>query len=156
MLNNQQLSILEYVHSCDIIHCDVTPMNLLMSCEQQTLPQIYLVDYGLARVFRDMDSSWDNIHPYHIPPTTGHPFVGTTTFASVNTHNRITLGWCDDLESLSYVLLHLLMGSLPWQNIKAKSLRQHNQLAGKEKQHPHVGHLFQQYPVEFLDFYKYT
>lgn len=150
MLNNQQLSILEYVHSRDIIHCDVTPMNLLMGREQQTLPLIHLVDFGLARVYRDVHS------PFHILSTTGQPFVGTTTFASVNTHNGISPSRRDDLESLSYVLLYLLVGSLPWQNIKAKSLRRRNQLAGKAKQHPSVERLFQQYPVEFLDFHKHA
>lgn len=148
MLNNQQLSILEYTHSRNVIHCDVTPTNLLMGHEQQTL--IYLVDYGLARVFQDAHKS------YHIPLTTGQPFVGTATFASVNTHKGIAPSRRDDLESLSYVLLYLLKGSLPWQTIKAKSHTRRNQLVAKQKQTRKVEQVFKQYPVEFLDLYKHA
>lgn len=150
MLNDQQLSILEYAHSRSVIHCDVTPTNLLMGHEQQTLPLIYLVDYGLARLFQDVHSS------DHIPLTTGQPFVGTATFASVNTHKGIALSRRDDLESLSYVLLYLLRGSLPWQTTKAKSLTRRNRLAAKQKQARNVEQLFKQYPVEFLDLFKYA
>jgi len=150
MLNDQQLSILEYTHSRNVIHCDVTPMNLLMRCERQTLPLIYLVDYGLARGFQDAHSS------DHIPLTTGRPFIGTTTFASVNTHKGITPSQRDDIESLSYILLYLLRGTLPWQTINTKSLTQCNQLVAKQKQACKVERLFKQYPVEFLDLYKHA
>jgi serine/threonine protein kinase len=151
MLNNQQLSTLEYAHSCNVIHCDVTPMNLLMGREQQTLPRIYLIDYGLARgAFQDAQCL------NHLPLTTGQPFVGTTTFASVNTHKGITLSRRDDIESLSYVLLYLLRGSLPWQTIKATSRTQRNRLAAKQKQARNVERLYKQYPVEFLEFYKHA
>jgi serine/threonine protein kinase len=150
MLNDQQLSILEYAHTRDVIHCDVTPMNLLMGHKQQTLPLIYLVDYGLARVFRDARNS------DHIPLTTGQPFVGTATFASVNTHKGITLSRRNDMESLSYVLLYLLTGSLPWQTVKSESLTQRNRLAAKQKQSRNVERLFKEYPIEFLDFYKHA
>src|SRR5712671_4175467 len=150
MLNDQQLSILEYTHSRNVIHCDVTPMNLLMRCERQTLPLIYLVDYGLARGFQDAHSS------DHIPLTMGRPFIGTTTFTSVNTHKGITPSRCDDIESLSYILLYLLRGTLPWQTINAKSLTQCNQLVAKQKQACNMEQLFKQYPVEFLDLYKHA
>ena len=150
MLNGQQLSVLEYAHSRNVIHCDVTPVNLLMGQEQQTLPLIYLVDYGLARVFQDVHTS------DHLPLTTGQPFVGTATFASVNTHKGITLSRRDDLESLSYVLLYLLRGSLPWQTIKAETLPQRNRLAAKQKRARNVEQLFKEYPVEFLGLYKHA
>jgi casein kinase 1 len=152
MLNDQhqQLSILEYAHSRNVIHCDVTPANLLMDHKQQTPPLIYLVDYGLARVFQDAHGL------IHIPLTKGQPFIGTTTFASVNTHKGFALSRRDDLESLSYVLLYLLRGSLPWQMIRAKSFARRNRLAAKQKQARNVEQLFKQYPAEFLDFYEHA
>lgn len=125
-------------------------MNLLMGREQQTLPPIYLVDYGLARLFRDAHSS------DHIFLLTGQPFVGTTTFASVNTHKGLTQSRRDDIESLCYVLLYLLRGSLPWQTIKAESHTQRNRLVAKQKQACTMEQLFKQYPVEFLDLYKHA
>lgn len=120
-----------------------------MGREQQTLPSIYLIDYGLARRFPAPDSF--NHYPFHA----GEPFVGTATFASVNAHRGYTLSRRDDLESLSYVFLYLLAGSLPWQNLKAKTLRLSTQVAGKYKQQD-LEHIFRKYPVEFLDFHKYA
>lgn len=126
-------------------------MNILMGLEQQSLPSIHLIDYGLARWFRNLD----NLN--HYPFDTGEPFVGTATFASVNAHKGYTLSRRDDLESLSYVLLYLLAGSLPWQTLKAKTLRLTIQVAGKCKQEQKdVEHLFRKYPVEFLNFYRYA
>jgi len=145
----QLLSTIEYIHSCHLIHCDITPMNILMGREQQILPSIHLIDYGLARRFPAPDSF--NHYPFHA----GEPFVGTATFASVNAHRGYTLSRRDDLESLSYVFLYLLAGSLPWQNLKAKTLRLSTQVAGKYKQQD-LEHIFRKYPVEFLDFHKYA
>src|SRR5712672_3378511 len=92
----------------------------------------------------------------HIPLTMGRPFIGTTTFASVNTHKGITPSRRNDIESLSYILLYLLRGTLPWQTINTKSLTQRNQLVAKQKQACNVEQLFKQYPVEFLDLYKHV
>jgi serine/threonine protein kinase len=125
-------------------------MNLLMGHEQQTLPLIYLVDYGLARLFRDAHAS------DHVFLMTGQPFVGTTTFASVNTHKGLTHGRRDDIESLCYVLLYLLRGSLPWQTTKGESYTQRNRLVAKQKQARKMEDLFKQYPIEFLDLYKHA
>ena len=72
---------------------------------------VHLIDFRLSKEYRD-----PNTHA-HIPFNTGLGFVGTATFASINSHLGLELGWQDDLESLAYMLFYFLWGYLPWQGL---------------------------------------
>jgi serine/threonine protein kinase len=60
---------------------------------------------------------------YHIPMKKGNQMVGTLRYASVSNHKGFEQSRRDDLESIGYVLVYFLMGSLPWQSIQAGSVK---------------------------------
>ena len=79
-------------------------------------PLVHVIDFGLAKKFRDPVTQ---MHiPFYQHPTGLHG-VGTSLFASLNTHLGIDASRRDDLESLAYMLIYFIRGSLPWRKLRA-------------------------------------
>lgn len=74
--------------------------------------QVFLVNFGLARLFRDLAT--------HIAQLNGSNVIGTLRYSSIGRHLRHAPSRRDDLESLAYVIIYLVKGSLPWQGIKVQ------------------------------------
>ena len=100
-----------------------------------------MIDFGLARRYLDE-------HGEHIPAKTGRKLTGTVRYASVNVHGGNTPSRRDDLESLGYVILYLINGCLPWQDVRSDSKEERNLQIGAIKSQESVYTMFPDVPGE--------
>lgn len=119
------------MHSKGFVHRDIKPDNFLMGVRSSLHPSsaaaaaltadgheldtsrlVYMIDFGLAKKFRDPRTK------SHIPYREGKQLTGTARYASNNTHAGREQSRRDDLESLGYVFVYFLVGRLPWQGLK--------------------------------------
>ncbi|KAH0935744.1 hypothetical protein HID58_012861, partial [Brassica napus] len=148
LLADQMLTRIEYVHSKGYLHRDIKPDNFLMGLGRKA-NQVYLIDFGLAKRYRDANTN------RHIPYRENKNLTGTARYASCNTHLGIEQSRRDDLESLGYVLLYFLRGSLPWQGLKAIDKKQKYDKICEKKISTPIEVLCKGHPVEFASYFHY-
>ena len=148
MLADQLLGRLEYVHTKSFIHRDVKPDNFLIGLgKRQSV--IHIIDFGLAKKYRDPRSH------QHIPYRENKNLTGTARYASINTHIGIEQSRRDDLESLGYVLMYFIRGSLPCQGLKANTKKQKYERIMDRKMSTSTEQLCKGYATEFRSYFEY-
>uniref|UniRef100_A0A0D9YV46 non-specific serine/threonine protein kinase n=1 Tax=Oryza glumipatula TaxID=40148 RepID=A0A0D9YV46_9ORYZ len=148
MLADQMINRVEYMHTRGFLHRDIKPDNFLMGLGRKA-SQVYVIDYGLAKKYRDLQTH------KHIPYRENKNLTGTARYASVNTHLGVEQSRRDDLESLGYVLMYFLRGSLPWQGLKAGTKKQKYDKISEKKMLTPVEVLCKSYPTEFISYFHY-
>ncbi|XP_073048344.1 casein kinase 1-like protein 2 [Primulina eburnea] len=148
ILADQMINRVEFVHSKSFLHRDIKPDNFLMGLGRRA-NQVFAIDFGLAKKYRDSSTH------RHIPYRENKNLTGTARYASMNTHLGIEQSRRDDLESLGYVFMYFLRGSLPWQGLKAGTKKQKYERICEKKVSTSIETLCRSYPAEFASYFHY-
>ncbi|KAI7857072.1 kinase-like domain-containing protein [Circinella umbellata] len=180
----QMVDIIQHVHCQGLVFRDIKPDNFLFAKECK-VPEIkmvkldpneqhyeyemnnarmvfdqwgqdniklYIIDFGLATFWRDTET--DKPLPEGKPKRRNK--IGTARYASINVHRGRMHARRDDLEGIAYILLDLVLGTLPWTGIQAR-----NSAAGWDrmrvmKMDAYMPELLDGYPEGLVKFIDYT
>ncbi|KAG2048475.1 kinase-like protein, partial [Suillus hirtellus] len=106
-LGDQLVSRSVYIHSHNYIHGDIKPQNVMMDLDDSR-HTAFIIDFGISKEYCNMSTRM------HIPFHHDQHLTGTPAFASINNHLGVEPGCHNDIESLAYMLIYFLHGSLPW------------------------------------------
>ncbi|KAL7318779.1 hypothetical protein PS15m_001984 [Mucor circinelloides] len=182
----QMIAILEHIHKRGLVYRDIKPDNFLFSskchlpeaemveipddhgmphikyvhptCEEvfrkwnEPHPRLYIVDFGLTTWWRDPRTD----KPYPEVKRNIKNKTGTARYASLNVHRGKTHARRDDIESLGYLLLDLIFGTLPWTGIQARNSRAGWDRMKQIKEDTFMADLCAGLPQGFLEFIEYA
>ncbi|KAI7883216.1 kinase-like protein [Lichtheimia hyalospora FSU 10163] len=180
----QMVDILQHVHDNGLVFRDMKPDNFLfdVSCKLpevemvridsemphytynvptcrnvfqqwgQQHPKLYIVDFGLTTYWRDLETG----KPHPEGKRRIKNKIGTARYASLNVHHGRLHTRRDDLEGLAYIILDMVLGSLPWSGISARNSKAGWDKMRTLKRDTFMSDLCAGRPVGLVEFAEYT
>lgn len=149
LLADQIIARIETLHKQNFIHRDIKPENFLMGTGRQG-NLVYIIDFGLIKRYYDPKKK------QHSSYKDNKPLTGTARYASLNTHLGIEQSRRDDMESIGYMLIYFLKGSLPWQGLQANNRKTKYDMIAEKKAAISVNDLCKGLPSEFETYMNYV
>ena len=116
------LDIIQQIHKHFVLHRDIKPHNFMVKDGD-----IVLIDFGLSTFYINENGE-------HYPDTIGTTLIGTPKFASINIHNGHKYSRRDDLISVGYMYLYMVLGDAPW--LICDYVNLHSELLTLDIEHP--------------------
>ena len=148
MLADQMLRRIELLHRSGYIHRDIKADNFAFGLDGRA-NTLFLIDYGLSK-------RWADANGQHIPYRQNCPTVGTMRYVSINGHLGLEQSRRDDMESLGYLFVYLLKGSLPWQGVAAATEKERCARIAEMKLQTSLETLCDGCPSEFREYLRYV
>merc|ERR1712018_623319 len=82
--------------------------------------------------------------------------MGTELFCGISTHKGLEQSMSDDMESLGYMFIFLMRGTLPWAGITAPTEQEIEERIKQCKISTPISHLCVGCPPEFAEYVKYS
>lgn len=148
LVADQLLTRIEDLHGQHFIHRSIKPHNLVIGCGDKK-HTIHMIDFGTAMKYRDPTTLG------HVPYRTDCSLTQRPSFSSITAHIGIQQSRRDDLESLGYMLIYFLVGSLPWDNITSITRRIMKQKILSCMGETSFDKLCEGCPQEFVTYFEY-
>jgi len=110
----KMLDIIKFIHEKGLIHRDIKPDNFLFGLNPDgsiNTEKIYLIDFGFCKTYKTIDGEHNDEKPLT-------RIIGTPNYISINVHNLRQPSRRDDVESILYIMIYMLFGSLDWKDKK--------------------------------------
>ncbi|KAK6302215.1 hypothetical protein J4Q44_G00265700 [Coregonus suidteri] len=166
MIAIQLITRMEFVQTRSLIYRDVKPENFWfgrsrprfsvaaslsvysLSPGSKRQHTIHIIDFGLAKEYIDPETK------KHIPYREHKSLTGNRTLHE----HQYSPGQSrrDDLEALGHMFMYFLRGSLPWQGLKADTLKERYQKYRDTKRATPIEVLCESFPEEMATYLRYV